>query len=52
MERLTRRSDVRRTIEIRMVALAAVDADLDLFLVSPASYVIMRQNIAVDGGWR
>jgi hypothetical protein len=29
-----------------------VDADLDLFLVSPASYMIMRQNIAVDDGWR
>jgi hypothetical protein len=43
---------MRRRIEIQMVALAAVDADLDLFLVSPAFYMIMRQNIAVDGGWR
>jgi hypothetical protein len=41
---------VRRTIETRTVPLAAVDADLDLFLVSPAPYMIMRQNIAVDGG--
>jgi hypothetical protein len=36
-----------------MVPLAAVDADLDLFLVPPASYMIMRQNIqstAAGGG--
>jgi hypothetical protein len=29
-----------------------VDAGLVLFLVSQASHVIMRQNIAVDAGWR
>jgi hypothetical protein len=35
-----------------MVALAAVDADLDLFVVSRAPHMMMPQNIAIDGGRR